>query len=121
MSIPSLHVVANCLKLKAEPSKALSKRIVHFMSQTLPLVKYGLHTPAFHKEESHHSGKGEKEYADYESKNVSRSSTRGALQTSISSEDGRSSANAVKSCVYLESVTQIPRNRNLLFSLSELR
>ena len=74
------HVIANCLELKAETSKALRKRIVHLMSQTLPLVKYGLHTPALHKEKSRHPGKGEKKYADYEFKNVSRTPPRRALQ-----------------------------------------
>src|ERR1017187_4189779 len=66
------HVIANCLELKAETSKALRKRVVHLMSQTLPLVKYGLHTPALHKEKSRHPGNGEKKYAEYEFKNVNR-------------------------------------------------
>src|SRR5450631_1507173 len=66
------HVIANCLELKAETRKALGKRVVHLMGQTLPLVKYRLHSPALHKEESGHSRKEEKQNTNCEFKNVKR-------------------------------------------------
>src|ERR1700676_2625652 len=74
------HIIANCLELKTETSEALGKRVVHLMCQALSLVKYGLHAPALHKEESRHPREGEKKDADRDFENVSRTPPWRTLQ-----------------------------------------
>lgn len=60
---PVADIVVNCLQLEAQAREALCQRIMHFMSQALPLFKDGLHPPSLHKEKPCHPCNGESQYA----------------------------------------------------------